>query len=136
MSKTTRARYTLEFKLEAGRRELSVADANCRVEAQPVRGPLMRVIATSGPHSKAHAEILGGGANPVAYCARLGLAFAPDVLRATAARMSALNAPESTASPSWMSIARLAFPSRLELKSLAGSINEAPLAKVNFTIDL
>jgi hypothetical protein len=35
-----------------------------------------------------------------------------------------------------MSIARLAFPSRLELKSLAGSFNEASLAKVNFTIDL
>src|SRR5215510_9109293 len=76
------------------------------------------------------------GANPVAYFARLGLALPPDVLRATAARMSALNAPASTSSPSWMSIARLTFPSRLALKSLAGSFNEAPLAKVNFTIDL
>ena len=71
-----------------------------------------------------------------AYFARLGFAFPPDVLRATAARMSALNAPASTFSPSWMSIARLVFPSRLELNSLAGSFNEAPLAKVNFTIDL
>jgi hypothetical protein len=35
MSKTTRARYTLEFKLEAGRRELSVADANCGSPASP-----------------------------------------------------------------------------------------------------
>src|SRR5262252_6372378 len=35
-----------------------------------------------------------------------------------------------------MSIARLTFPSRLALKSLAGSCNEAPLAKVNFTLDL
>src|SRR6266516_8053234 len=35
-----------------------------------------------------------------------------------------------------MSIARLAFPSRLELKSLAGSFNEAPLKKVNLTVDL
>src|SRR6185295_448717 len=35
-----------------------------------------------------------------------------------------------------MSIARLVFPSRLELKSLAGSFNEAPLKKVSFTIDL
>src|SRR6266566_7903392 len=35
-----------------------------------------------------------------------------------------------------MSMARLAFPSRLELKSLAGSFNEAPLKKVSFTIDL
>ena len=31
---------------------------------------------------------------------------------------------------------RLAFPSRLELKSLAGSFKEAPLKKVSFTIDL
>src|SRR5712692_6544500 len=50
--------------------------------------------------------------------------------------MSALNAPASTFSPSWMSIARLVFPSRLELKSLAGSFNEAPLANVSFTTDL
>src|SRR5262245_9335053 len=50
--------------------------------------------------------------------------------------MSVLNAPASTSSPSWMSSARLVFPSRLELKSLAGSFNAAPLAKVNFTTDL
>src|SRR5262249_27487207 len=73
------------------------------------------------------------GASDVAYFARLGLAFPTDVLRATAARMSALNARASTSSPSWMSIARLTFPSRLELKSLAGSFNAAPLEKVNFT---
>src|SRR5215470_18567723 len=35
-----------------------------------------------------------------------------------------------------MSIARLTFPARLELKSLAGSFKEAPLKKVSFTIDL
>src|SRR5262245_19139187 len=50
--------------------------------------------------------------------------------------MSALNAPASTSSPSWMSIARRTFPSRLALKSLAGSCNAAPWAKVNFTLDL
>src|SRR5262252_6835262 len=76
------------------------------------------------------------GAAHVAYFARLGLAFPTEVLRATAARMSALNAPASTSSPSWMSIARLTFPSRLALKSLVGSCNAAPLAKVNFTLDL
>src|SRR5262249_20417765 len=76
------------------------------------------------------------GANPVAYFARLGLAFPPDALRAAAAPMSALNAPVSRSSPSWMSIARLTCPSRLELKSLVGSFKEAPLAKLNFTIDL
>src|SRR5262245_59249839 len=75
-------------------------------------------------------------ARPVAYFARLGFASPPDALRATAARMSALNAPASTSFPSWRSIARLVFPSRLELKSLAGSFNAAPLAKVSFTIDL
>ena len=66
----------------------------------------------------------------------LGLAFPTEELRATAARMSALNASASTSSPSWISIARLTLPSRLELKSLAGSFNEAPLAKISFTIDL
>src|SRR5260221_10071884 len=35
-----------------------------------------------------------------------------------------------------MSMARLTFPSRLELKSLAGSFKEAPLKKVSFTTDL
>src|SRR5258705_7020241 len=50
--------------------------------------------------------------------------------------MSALKTPASTFSPSWMSIARLVFPSRLELKSLAGSFNDAPLANVSFTTDL
>src|SRR4249919_843740 len=50
--------------------------------------------------------------------------------------MSALNALASTFSPSWMSIARLVFPPRLELNSLAGSFNEAPLANVSFTTDL
>src|SRR5947207_12819701 len=35
-----------------------------------------------------------------------------------------------------MSTARLVFSARLELKSLLGSFNEAPLAKVSFTMDL
>src|SRR5579864_1685211 len=61
---------------------------------------------------------------------RFGLA---DVLRATAWRTSALKADSSTVSPSWMSIARRTFPSRLELKSRPGSFRDAPLAKVNFT---
>src|SRR5436190_943782 len=68
-------------------------------------------------------ETVNETGNPVAYSARLGLAFPPEVLRATAARMSALNASASTSSLSWMSIARLAFPSRLALKSWAGSCN-------------
>src|SRR5436853_6294561 len=35
-----------------------------------------------------------------------------------------------------MSMARLVFPSRLELKSLAGSFKAAPLKKVSLTTDL
>src|ERR1700704_4792936 len=57
----------------------------------------------------------------------------PELLRATAWRTSALKADSSTSSPSWMSIARRTFPSRLELKRRAGSFRDAPLAKVSFT---
>lgn len=56
-----------------------------------------------------------------------------EVFSATASRMSALNADSSTSSPSWRSIARLALPSRLALKSLLGSFNRAPLKKVSLT---
>src|SRR5256714_5135179 len=55
---------------------------------------------------------------------------------ATAWRTSALNADSSTSFPSWISIARRTFPSRLELKRRAGSFRDAPLAKVSFTIFL
>src|SRR5689334_6301774 len=57
----------------------------------------------------------------------------PAPLRATAWRTSALKADSSTSSPSWMSIARRTFPSRLELKRRAGSFSDAPLANVSFT---
>src|SRR5919204_102475 len=57
----------------------------------------------------------------------------PELLRATAWRTSALKADASTSSPSWMSIARRVFPSRLELNRRAGSFRDAPLAKVSFT---
>jgi hypothetical protein len=66
---------------------------------------------------------------------RLRIAHLPEPLRATAARMSALNALASIASLSRMSMARRVLPSRLELNSLAGSFNEAPLKKVSFTVD-
>jgi len=36
--------------------------------------------------------------------------------------------------PSWMSIARRAFPSRLELKRRAGSFRDAPVGKVSLRI--
>src|SRR5436305_5238978 len=58
----------------------------------------------------------------------------PESLRATAWRTTALNAVASTSSPSWMSIARRTFPSRLELNSPAGSGSDAPLANVSFTM--
>src|ERR1700722_20395314 len=56
-----------------------------------------------------------------------------ELLRATAWRTRALKADSSTFSPSWISIARRTFPSRLELKRRAGSFRDAPLAKVSFT---
>src|SRR2546422_9243795 len=56
-----------------------------------------------------------------------------ELLRAPAWRTSALKADSSTASPSWMSIARRALPSSLELKRPAGSFIDAPLGNVSFT---
>jgi outer membrane protein assembly factor BamB len=56
-----------------------------------------------------------------------GLAFfAGGPFWATAAFTSALNAPASTVSPSWMSIARRVLPSKLELKRRDGSGILAP----------
>jgi hypothetical protein len=60
----------------------------------------------------------------------------PATLSAPAWRTSALKAVASTASPAWMSIARRVFPSRLALKSRAGSCSDAPLAKVSCTTSL
>src|SRR6266550_7766181 len=54
-------------------------------------------------------------------------------LSATAARMRSFKAVSSTLSPSWMSMARLTFPSRLELNRPEGSFNAAPLANVILT---
>src|SRR6266536_2015540 len=54
-------------------------------------------------------------------------------LSATAARMRSFKAASSTLSPSWMSMARLTFPSRLELNRPEGSFNAAPLGNVILT---
>src|SRR5215831_15439306 len=62
----------------------------------------------------------------------LGL-FLPERLSVTAARMSSFKAASLIFSPSWMSMARLTFPSRLELKRREGSRNRAPLANVSLT---
>src|SRR5262249_54857757 len=62
----------------------------------------------------------------------LGLLL-PLRLSATASRMSSFKAASSILSPSWMSMARLTFPSRLELKRPAGSFNAAPFANVSLT---
>src|ERR1700739_342777 len=59
--------------------------------------------------------------------------FALDWFRVTAARTRVFNASSSIVSFSWKSIARLVFPSRLELKRREGSFRAAPLAKVIFT---
>src|ERR1022692_585723 len=47
--------------------------------------------------------------------------------------MRSFKAASSTLSPSWMSMARLAFPSRLELNRPEGSFNAAPLGNVILT---
>src|SRR6266850_694330 len=54
-------------------------------------------------------------------------------LSATAARMRSFRAASSTLSPSWTSMARLTFPSRLELNRPEGSFNAAPLGNVILT---
>ena len=60
--------------------------------------------------------------NGIPYDSAFFAGFAlPELLRATAWRTSALKADSSTATPSWMSIARRVFPSRLELKRRVGS---------------
>src|SRR5438045_4005410 len=59
--------------------------------------------------------------------------WALDLFRVTAARTRVFNASSSICSPSWKSMARLVFPSRLELKRPDGSFRAAPLAKVIFT---
>ena len=69
-------------------------------------------------------------------CCSLALGFGlflPLRLSATAARMRSFKAASSTLSPSWMSMARLTFPSRLELNRPEGSFNAAPLANVILT---
>src|SRR4051794_27681114 len=50
--------------------------------------------------------------------------------------MRSFKAASSTFSPSWMSMARRTFPSRLELKRPDGSFNAAPLANVSLTMFL
>jgi hypothetical protein len=63
-----------------------------------------------------------------------GLAFfAGGPFWATAAFTRALNAPASTSSPSWISIALRVLPSRLDVKRRVGSGTLAPRAKVSFT---
>src|SRR5205814_726663 len=47
--------------------------------------------------------------------------------------MRSFKAASSILSPSWMSMARLAFPSRLELNRTEGSFNAAPLGNVILT---
>src|SRR5260370_14104256 len=59
--------------------------------------------------------------------------FAGGPFWATAAFTSALNAPASTFSPSWMSIALRVLPAKLELKRPDGSGILAPRANVSFT---
>src|SRR5579872_1903660 len=90
----------------------------------------MRCVSTTPPHPDVGLVQPAEPPDDFAFFERFAL---PELLRATAWRTSALKAASSTTSPSWMSIARRAFPSRLELKRRAGSFRDAPLAKVSFT---
>src|SRR5258708_3777272 len=65
------------------------------------------------------------GRNPLEDFAFFEAFDLPELLRATAWRTSALKADLSASSPSWKSIARRTFPTRLELKRRAGSFSEA-----------
>src|SRR5215469_6747554 len=65
-------------------------------------------------------------------CPRPG-SLLPSRLSAAAARMRSFKAASLILSPSWMSMARLTFPSRLELNKPKESFNAAPLAKVILT---
>jgi acetyl-CoA C-acetyltransferase len=67
---------------------------------------------------------------------RFFAAFGFEAFSATAARISALNAASSIASPWRKSMARRVAPSRLELNRPDGSSSDAPLAKVVFTAAL
>src|SRR6185436_13851070 len=84
---------------------------NCNAGMNPVR---CNDVAASPRHLKVYRFFLGGP------------------FWATDAFTSALNAPASTFSPSWMSIARRVLPSRLELKRRDGSGRLAPSANVSF----
>ena len=53
-----------------------------------------------------------------------------------ASRIKFLRAVLFNSSHKWISIARLILPSRLELKSPAGSLSNAPLANVNLILSL
>src|SRR5262249_3253326 len=76
-----------------------------------------------------------GGGYPSRLVARRGLDLLLPFFRlsATAARMRSFKAVSSRLSLSWKSIARLTFPSRLELKRREGSFSSAPLANVILT---
>ncbi len=77
--------------------------------------------------------IAGNTATPNPLSGDAGQRLALEVFRVTAARRSVFNAFSLILSPSRKSMARLVFPSRLELNRPEGSFRAAPLAKVIFT---
>ena len=95
-----------------------------KLKRTPARG---RYYALAAPVTVVSAGNCGGRSRRVAAL------WTEDSFSATASRMSALNAASSISSPSCRSMARRTLPSRLELKSLAGSFKGAPLKKVSLT---
>src|SRR6266446_2731096 len=113
---------------------------NLQIASNPPPRPIESCAAPSPPTALVKRE--RHPRHPMSHMFRAGSAYdfaffegfdLPELLRATAWRTSALKADSSTSSPSWTSIARRTFPSRLELKRWAGSFRDAPLAKVSFT---
>src|SRR5207302_4692865 len=87
-------------------------------------------VGLGGGHQRALGVLVLLLAPPAGHVYRL---FAGGPFSCTAACTSAVNAPASTVSPSWMSIALRMLPSKLELKRRAGSGIQAPRANVSFT---
>src|SRR5438105_14129684 len=87
-------------------------------------------VGLGGGHQRALGVLVFLLAPPAGHVYRL---FAGGPFSCTAACTSAVNAPASTVSPSWMSIALRMLPSKLELKRRAGSGIQAPRANVSFT---
>src|SRR5208283_429946 len=123
------------------------AKLHCSRAEPPPTGPTGSPSRRNGPHKQESIRDELPGAPPSSRTLRqggdfhraFGLLFVlllPSRFSATAARIRSFKAASSILSPSWMSIARRTFPSRLELNRPFGSFSAAPFANVIFTTSL